>query len=273
MHIGTADQWIVQQYAKAKGIPTVLTEHWSGFLDGRFDSLQAVPKTAITQLVKRVDIMSTVSPFLADALIEKTGRTAIDIVPNVVDTPSRSEAPKKYTFGVLADLDDKIKNVSGILRAFAEVHAKDQSVTLIVIGGGKDMDRLQLLAREKEVHEAVTFAGRLPHSSAMDLLGQCSTVVINSRKETFSVVALEALALGAKLICTRCGGPETTLTDEVVEWIPINDDIALAKAMEMSLKSAPVDAEHIQSLLTPYSAEAVGNQWKDLYRGVIKSDR
>lgn len=272
LHIADKDQWVILEYAKTQGIPVVLTEHWSGYLDHRFDDKGALGKKLTKLMIKRVERCTTVSGFLADAIIERTGRTSIDILPNSVDLegikPNRSAAAGH--FGVLADLDDSIKNISGILSAFAKLSEEKDAVRLSIIGDGKDRQKLEDLAEELSVSNKVTFHGRAGHKASMELLNEVDTVIINSRKETFSIVCLEAIALHKKLICTRCGGPETFLKDENVLWTRIDDNIDLMEKMKESLQMDLPTKEQVDAQIADYSMESVTSHWKELYRELLK---
>lgn len=272
LHIADNDQLLILQYAKLKGIPVILTEHWSGYLDGRFEAKGTIGKTLSTSLIKRVDVCTAVSGFLADAIIEKTGRTHVEIVPNSVFVegliPDRSTLEPEH-FAVLADLDDSIKNISGVLRAFRTFHQNHANAHLSIVGDGVDRPKLEKLASQLEIEEAVTFHGRFPHKDSLSRLEKASTIIINSHRETFSVVALEAIALGKKLICTKCGGPETFLMDDVVTWVTPNDDIQLFEAMELSLNQPAPTQELVQKQLEPFEPEQVAKQWKDIYKGLL----
>ncbi|TNE28607.1 MAG: glycosyltransferase [Bacteroidetes bacterium] len=274
LHIADNDQWIMVEYAKASNIPIVLTEHWSGYLDHRFQNKKAIAKALTIALLKRVNVVTTVSGFLADAMIKASGRNDIEIVPNVVDTESiHSQPPQQNTlsFGVLADLDDNIKNISGTLRAFRNFKAEHSDATLHIMGGGKDEQRLKDLSDELQLGDAVIFHGRLNHHDSLKTLNDVQTVIVNSRRETFSVVCLEAIALGKKLICTRCGGPETFLRDELVIWSRVDDDLDLLRCMREST-SQPYPTIELKMLqVEPFLPEVVANQWLTIYSQLASS--
>lgn len=277
LHIADNDQWVALEYAKGNKIPVVLTDHWSGYLDARFQSKSIISKSLTSALWRRVDYATTVSNFLADAIIKATGRKDISIIPNVVDThgvqPNHDTNTPSLNFGVLADLDDEIKNISGIVRAFRELYHNHSEARLHIIGDGKDRGKLERLVAENNLVDAVIFHGRNPHSKSMELLSEVDTVILNSRRETFSVVCLEAIALGKKLISTRCGGPETTLLDENVMWVNVEDDIQLHQAMEASIDAPFPSEKSIENQVKPYTPESVSNQWFTVYTQLARKSR
>ena len=64
-----------------------------------------------------------------------------------------------------------------------------------------------------------------------DFLQNSNVFVLSSHSETFSVVCIEAMALGLPVIATACGGPEEFVTDEVGVLVKTSDVDALALAM------------------------------------------
>lgn len=268
LHVADNDQWVALEYARANRIPVVLTEHWSGYLDGRFDRRNTLSKSLTQALIRRVDTCTTVSDFLADAIISATGRKEIEIVPNVVDTEGYLSVPaneSSVTFGVLSDLDDKIKNISGVLKAFREYLKENESAFLRIIGDGSDRHKLEKLAEEMSISSSVEFLGRMTHKESIQALTEVETVIVNSRRETFSVVCLEAIALGKKLICTRCGGPETFLLNSLVEWVHPDDDIDLLRAMRKTADLSFPTQEGIIRQLEDFLPEVIAERWQSIY--------
>lgn len=269
LHIADIDQWIALEYAKSQKIPVLLTDHWSGYLDHRFTAQGILKKALKTALLKRVDVLSTISPTLAVPLKALRGKP-VQIIPNVLDiepfTPSQTQ-PK--SFGVLADLDDTVKNISGVIQAFAAHVESEPDASLHIIGDGMDRSMLEGLVREHSLESKVKFYGRKDHLNSMKILSSVETVLINSRRETFSVVSLEAIALGKKLICSKCGGPETFLNDEIVRWVNVDDSFDLIQAMNEASKIPSPTPDQIHQQVAPYLAENVARQWKALYEKML----
>lgn len=273
LHIADNDQWVIVEYAATQGIPFILTEHWSGYLDGRFEAKGAIAKSLSTALIKKAKAVTAVSGFLADAIINTTGRKDVHVISNSVDLEGIAMSTPKNDashFGVLADLDDKIKNISGVLKAFRTFHEESPNSRLTIVGGGKDEEKLKELATEFGLHESVHFAGRFEHAESLRQLSAVDTMIVNSRRETFSIVCLEAVALGKHLICTKCGGPETFMRDSLVRWTNVDDDIDLLHAMREAKATPYPSAEQVMLQIEPFLPEVIASQWQELYREVIK---
>jgi glycosyltransferase involved in cell wall biosynthesis len=195
------------------------------------------------------------------------------ILPNVVPGLERA-VPEAGTAGallVVADLVDRIKNVSGVLRALAAARKQDQRLSLDIIGDGEDRSALQQLAMELGLQDAVRFLGRLDNASVLDHMATRWALVVNSRFETFSVVTGEALALGRPVIATRCGGPTAFITPDNGLLIDPDDDAALAQAMLRLLRTAERYDPHVvrSSVDQRYGMDAVGRGYLAFYQNAL----
>ena len=275
LHVADTDQLMLLEYAKSQRIPIVLSEHWSGYVDGRFEEKNPIAKSLIKHLVKGADYCTAVSEYLASGIRNVAGRKTVDVIPNAVNVISRKRTHSQHHthFAMLCDLDDKVKNISGVISAFKNYYEENPASTLSIIGGGKDEEKLIRLVENLKLTEVVSFKGRHNHSESLDYLNESDTVIINSPRETFSVVSLEAIALGKKLICTRCGGPEGFLNDDLVRWTQPNDPSDLLNAMKESAEMPyPSDIQVIQQI-EPFLPEVVASRWQEYYKGVLKSNR
>jgi glycosyltransferase involved in cell wall biosynthesis len=69
-----------------------------------------------------------------------------------------------------------------------------------------------------------------------DLLAAIDVLVISSRKESFGLTAIEALAMETPVIATKCGGPAEVMKDGVTGLlVPVKDPLAMADAIESLL--------------------------------------
>ncbi|NVK05852.1 MAG: glycosyltransferase [Flavobacteriia bacterium] len=273
LHVADVDQLLIVEYAKKKNIPVILSEHWSGYVDGRFDSKNTIAQSLFKHLIKKVDYCTAVSEYLAQGIRKSSGREAIDIIPNAVNVESRDKAKQDASirhFAMLCDLDDKVKNISGAMRAFKRYHEKNPNSTLSIIGGGKDEANLIRLSQKMELTQEIAFRGRHPHSESLDILNEANTVIINSPRETFSIVSLEAIALGKKLICTRSGGPEGFLRDELVQWVEPNNEEDLLNALLASDHHPFPTQEQIIQQIEPFLPEVISTKWQQYYQQALK---
>jgi glycosyltransferase involved in cell wall biosynthesis len=269
VHILLRPLLMARQLGKSHGIPFIVSEQSSGFLDGSFQARSAAVRSLARGLMQQAADVTAVSAWLGDALVEHGLCEQYVVVPNVIPGLDRPLPPRGTAGNLLmvADLVDKTKNVSGVLRALARARKLDPRLRLTVIGGGPDRQMLEDLTRELGLNDVVTFLGRLANSEVLDHMAKSWAVVINSNVETFSVVTGEALAQGKPVIATRCGGPVAFVTPENGLLIDVRDDAALAAAMlELLAHPERYDPATIRrSVSDRFSYDAVGRAFMEVY--------
>jgi glycosyltransferase involved in cell wall biosynthesis len=97
----------------------------------------------------------------------------------LADPPPRSQRPTLVHLGRLM----RYKSADVAVRAFAHVHATLPEARLVVAGDGPDLERLQGLARQLRVADAVEFRGYLPHADKVRLLWESHVLLNPSPKE------------------------------------------------------------------------------------------
>jgi glycosyltransferase involved in cell wall biosynthesis len=98
--------------------------------------------------------------------------------------------------------------------------------------------------------------------------------VVSSRRESFSAVAVEALACGTPVVATRCGGPEEILTQETGVLVPPEDPEALAAGIDEVLsRRDEFEAQVLRARALEISGPpAVRRRIEELYRDVLTGD-
>jgi glycosyltransferase involved in cell wall biosynthesis len=99
------------------------------------------------------------------------------------------------------------------------------------MGDGPERGYLKSLAAELELESVVEFSGAYVRSEFAEALSLSDVFVLASRRETFGVVYIEAMACGVPVIATRCGGPEDFVNGLNGLLVPVEDVESLAKAM------------------------------------------
>ncbi|HQW06722.1 MAG: glycosyltransferase [Flavobacteriales bacterium] len=255
------------------GIPYLISEQSSEYLDGTFARKSGYFKALNRYLFKRAAEITVVSRWLGEGL-EKLGLTSrYSIVPNVVpglDRPLPPPGPPGQ-YLVVADLVDKTKNVSGVIRAFAHAREQVSDLGLTVIGDGPDREFLHDLVRTLDLQTHVRFLGRLPNAEVLDHMAHTGAVIINSNVETFSVVTGEALAQGKPVIATRCGGPEAFVTARNGILVDVGDERALCTAMvQMSAGMDNYGPEEMRSSVQERSSPGqVGSAFLRIYQETL----
>jgi glycosyltransferase involved in cell wall biosynthesis len=249
-------------------VPFVITEHWSGYLRGEKKLL--APEPIVRKAFQDAQKVSAVSPFLATALTQKFGIQNIRLLPNLIEREEflQEKNDTAFVFLSVADLDDRIKNISGVLRAFENIHTT-QNIIYRIVGDGKDKSALMQLAGQLKFGEniKIEFTGRLSNPDALKEIRKANALIVNSRMETFGMVAAESIFAGVPVICTKCGGPEMFVDKTNGILIPKDDPEELIRAIEKMCHEASSfsSAEMSDSISKRFGKDTVREALLDLY--------
>lgn len=259
LHILSADQLIFARFAIQNYIPYFISEHWSGYVADGYKKLPKVKQFIFKRISKRAQAILPVSNFLKTGM-QNSGLTGnYHVVPNIVSLPSTAlEKHKEFTFIVVSDMIDSIKNISGIINVFQKI--KHPEAQLILVGSGPDFEKIKVLARQKQ--SRIFFKGRLSNRAALLEMSKAHCLIVNSFIETFSIVILEARAQGLQVITTNCGGP-SEIADIHTHVIPINQNTTLEEKMRFVLTQKSIARRDISI----FSAKNVGLKINHFYQG------
>ncbi|HET9505878.1 MAG TPA: glycosyltransferase [Hymenobacter sp.] len=260
-----------------RGLPYVVTEHWTIYLPERRALLPGWRRWLTGVVVRRAAALHTVSRALAEALGglgARAPRTAV--IANVVDVELFSPGPaaevRPTTLLHVSAFHDGVKNLSGVLRVVAGLRPAWPGLRLRVAGYGPDEAHLHRYAAELGLlaDGTVVFLGKLPHPAVAAEMRQATALVSFSRAETFGCVLLEARASGRPVVATRVGGvPELfEPAGAFGQLVAPDDEAALAAALAQVLAEAGQCAPtrlHADAAAR-CGAAAVGAAFGQLYR-------
>ena len=111
-----------------------------------------------------------------------------------------------YVVGICAALRREKAHID-LLQAISRLRTMDASVKLMIIGDGQERSSIEKNIQALGLENCAVITGYRqdvrPFIEACDVMVLCSHAV-----ETFSIAALEAMALGKPLVLTRIGGAE-----------------------------------------------------------------
>lgn len=261
-----------------RGIPYVLTEHWTIFQPTNIGRLGRGRGWLAGWLVRGAAAFMPVSTDLRRALASLGGISPTTVVvPNVVDTELfHLPAAGAVRYGLLhvAAFNDQAKNLSGLLRTLARLrHARPTlpGLHLRIAGYGRDEALLQQLAAELGLlaDGTVAFLGKLTPAQVAAAMRQAKALVLFSHYENLPCVLIEAQASGLPAVATAVGGvPELLPSPALGHLVPPGDEAALAAALAAVL-TAPTgrfDAAAMRArAVAEFSYPAVGRALAAVY--------
>jgi glycosyltransferase involved in cell wall biosynthesis len=145
----------------------------------------------------------------------------IDVIPNWIealwsdggklcratDTKARSEGRRICAIGYLC----QVKGFDILLRALSNLHQQGCKAHCDIFGEGPEKDNLLSLADRLGVSRCVSFRG--PVGNLRCLLPDYDVVVVPSRSESFSMVALEAYDASVPVVASDIPGLRETVLD------------------------------------------------------------
>jgi D-inositol-3-phosphate glycosyltransferase len=230
--------------------------------------------------LKGVDTVFALSEYTQMALEPLVGSTPLLLAPCGVDTDRFRpvEAPTRdYLLGV-ARFHDPRKNISLLLRAFARLVKSRRDVPDLYLVGETPTEAAGELTRLLGIEGRVRFLGVQPLSRLIELFQNTRCFVLSSDEEGLGIVVLEALACGAPVVSTACGGPETAIKHEYTGLLtPVGDEeamvTALARLLDNPLLEQRLRATGRAVAESRFSLEATGQIFLDRYDEVLAGRR
>ena len=195
-----------------KGIPYVVTEHWSRYLPSRNTYSGTVRKLTTRLVVKNAEAILPVSKNLENAMLSHNlFNRNYRVVNNVVDNFFFNEAlpvhrTKKRILHVSC-FDELAKNVKGIIHATHELAKTRQDFELILIGTGIDFENVYNYAQSLDFQKGIIhFIGEKTPEEVANWMQNSDFFVLFSNYENSPVVIAESLVCGKPVISTNVGG-------------------------------------------------------------------
>ena len=217
--------------AKLLNIPVSFVGHGA--------DIYATPQD-ITSKLKAADFICAVTKDMQNELQSATERPVLHI-PCGIDAsqypPLNTDWQPKKDFLFIGRLVEK-KGLDTLLMALRQLPA---GTHLDIVGDGPLLVRLQQLAHQlglnSQNHSQVHFLGRREaawyrqHANDYKALVAPFTIAPNGDKDTGPLVIKEAMALGLPVITTDLSGCNEILEQQYGLQVPMDDPLALAKAM------------------------------------------
>ena len=261
-------------------LPCLATCHSWYSTTTKLKALEYLDKRA----VKRFDRVVAVSDeILSDLRASGTPEAKLSRIDNgistpILDTHERSKiraawsvAPDEKLIVQIGRLAKSKRNAL-LLKAVADLPV-DIAVRVVLVGDGEERAALAEYAREIGIEGRVIFAGYRRDSPA--IMAAADVLAITSNKEGLPIVLLEAMAVGCPIIATAVGAIPQVLSQESAWIIPVDDDVALVRALREALaeRSEAMDraAAAKTVFLSSFERDVMGRQYLELYRQVWRA--
>lgn len=124
------------------------------------------------------------------------------------------------------------KNVTAVLKAFAQARDRSPGLYLMVCGDGPERPSLELQARQLGCADAIQFSGHIDRQQLFETMHRASVFVMLSEKpsERLPNVIKEALWSGCAVITSHSEGIEELIPDATIGIVIDHQDDASTKA-------------------------------------------
>lgn len=147
-----------------------------------------------------------------------------------------------------------------------------------IVGSGPESDRLQQLARELGVGDAVTLRGHLSRRETLQALGQATALVHPSLHESGGGVCLEAMAANAPVIALDLGGPAEHHAGGAGILVAANDPVQAVAELAAAMRRLADDpgfrqaiaSRARQRLLDSYAWEKKALLYSEFYSEILE---
>jgi PEP-CTERM/exosortase A-associated glycosyltransferase len=215
-----------------------------------------------TRLMRRADAVVTLCQSMREELISRgVSAGKITIIPNAVDPASFSERRQREesllrTLG----LGDRVvlgfigsfyhyEGLDLLIRALPEISAVVPDITLLLVGGGPEEERLRDLSTKLNLDPLVRFTGRVPHEQVQRYYDLIDFFIYPRRSMRLTELVtplkpLEAMASRRIVIASSVGGHRELIRDEVTGYLFRPDDSsALARRVLEVMKNSGAHAQ------------------------------
>ena len=120
----------------------------------------------------------------------------------------------------------KLKGLDALLRAFAAAVKEASALKLALVGGGDQEAPLRTLATELGMADRVTWLPFRQQADLWELYACADFFVLPTRRDTFGVVVVEAMAAGLPVLCSlHAGAVRDLVVDGENGWVIDPDNI------------------------------------------------
>lgn len=169
----------------------------------------------------------------------------------------------------------KVKRLPDVIEVFRQV-LQAIPAKLLLVGEGPELADTHTLARELGIQDKVLFLGK--QDEVAELFACADLLLLPSEKESFGLVALEAMAAGLPVIGSTAGGlPEVVVNGET-GWLAEVGDVATMARLAAELLSHPDQYERFsaqarQRAVQTFHVDTKVAEYEAIYQTLLAGNR
>lgn len=233
------------------------------------------------QALSRVEHVFAETEYTRQAILPYVEAAKVTIDTIGVDTQrfqpvSEKQRTNDYILSV-GRFADARKNAALLFEAYALLRQRISAVPrLILAGQTAPAPAAWARARDLGITDHIAVKQGVSFDELIALYQNAAVYVLSSDEEGLGIVLLEAMACATPVISTRCGGPDSVVSDQVGFLIPIGDAPALAERLLWMLQN-PERRRHMgragrQMVEVRFSNEVVGRKYLTVYDKLLGVD-
>ncbi|MBT2693244.1 N-acetyl-alpha-D-glucosaminyl L-malate synthase BshA [Bacillus sp. ISL-55] len=168
-----------------------------------------------------------------------------------------------------------VKRVQDVIKTFAGI-AEKMPAKLLLVGDGPEMKNVCNLASELGIRDKVLLLGK--QERVEELYSLSDLMLLLSEKESFGLVALEAMACGVPCIGTNVGGIPEVIVDGETGYICELGNIEEITEKAVDILSSPESHKRfaeksVERAEKSFSAEQIVSEYESIYYNIVGQDQ
>ncbi len=233
------------------------------------------------QALNRVDHVFAETEYTRQAILPYVDASKVSIDAIGIDIyqfqPISEKQRTNNYFLSVGRLDDARKNVALLFEAYALLRQRmPDAPTLILAGITAPTPAAWARAKALGITDHILVKKDVSSDELVALYQNAAVNVLSSDEEGLGIVLLEAMACATPVISTRCGGPDSVVSDKVGFLTPVGDAHALAERLQWMLQNPggrrSMGRAGRQMVEKRFSNKVVGKKYLDIYDKLLGVD-
>ena len=253
-------------------IPFVVTEHWTALRAINEQTTSSTIKRNAKIIANQAAKILPVSRDLQSGLENLGVKTAMKVIPNVVDTSlfsSKLVENEEFTFIHISNLIPR-KNASKILKVALSLLNNGYKFK-IQIGGDGDISELKETVDISENSDKIDIFGRQTLEQVADRMRNSDCFILFSDDENQPCVIAEAFASGIAVISTNVGGISEFFPQDAGILLNSVDEKLLEDAMILMMQKKKANSKSlVEYARNQFSTEHIAEEFSKIYKEVLE---